>query len=135
MQMSGQSVQLGENERSNPVGVLEEIKRLAVEQLGGVPSGLYQPIEDALHDSAARAGLIGGRRLDHAALLSLRQRNSAFVMRYRQLIAQGFDEFRALPLRARHGQPLDLVDESQLDYHYGGQKLAESIGQRYARQL
>lgn len=133
--MSGQQLPLGQNERSNPVGVLEEIKRLAVEQLGGVPSGLYQPIEDALHDSAARAGLIGGRRIDHAALLSLRQRNSAFVMRYRQLIAQGFDEFRALPLRPRHGQPLDLVDESQLDYHYGGQKLAESIGQRYARQL
>lgn len=133
--MSGHQLQLGQNERSNPVGVLEEIKRLAVEQLGGVPSGLYQPIEDALHDSAARAGLIGGRRIDHAALLSLRQRNSAFVMRYRQLIAQGFDEFRALPLRPRHGQPLDLVAESQLDYHYGGQKLAESIGQRYARQL
>lgn len=132
--MSGQR-EFGHAERSNPVGVLEEIKRLAVEQLGGVPGGLYQPIEDALHDSAARAGLVGGRRQDHAALLTLRQRNSAFVMRYRQLIAQGFDEFRALPLRSRGGVPLDLVGEDQLDYHYAGQKLAESIGQRYARQL
>ncbi len=129
--------EFGHAERSNPVGVLEEIKRLAVEQLGGVPGGLYQPIEDALHDSAARAGLVGGRRQDHAALLTLRQRNSAFVMRYRQLIAQGFDEFRALPLRPRNGAglPLDLVGDDQLDYHYAGQKLAESIGQRYARQL
>jgi hypothetical protein len=133
--MSGQLSEIAHAERSNPVGVLEEIKRLAVEQLGGVPGGLYQPIEDALHDSAARAGLIGGRRIDHAALLTLRQRNAAYVMRYRQLIAQGFDEFRALPLRYRSGLPLDLVDENQLDYHYAGQKLAESIGQRYARQL
>jgi hypothetical protein len=133
--MSGHLREFGQAERSSPVGVLEEIKRLAVEQLGGVPGGLYQPIEDALHDSAARAGLVGGRRQDHAALLTLRQRNSAFVMRYRQLIAQGFDDFRALPLRPRNGLPLDLVGEDQLDYHYAGQKLAESIGQRYARQL
>lgn len=133
--MSGQLSGLARAERSDPVGVLEEIKRLAVEQLGGVPGGLYQPIEDALHDSAARAGLIGGRRIDHAALLTLRQRNAASVMRYRQLIAQGFDDFRAMPLRPRNGLPLDLVAENQLDYHYAGQKLAESIGQRYARPL
>ena len=133
--MSGHLREVGHAERSSPVGVLEEIKRLAVEQLGGVPGGLYQPIEDALHDSAARAGLVGGRRQDHAALLTLRQRNSAFVMRYRQLIAQGFDDFRALPMRPRTGLPLDLVGEDQLDYHYAGQKLAESIGQRYSRQL
>lgn len=133
--MSGHPLGLSHSARANPVGVLEELKRLAVEQLGGVPSGLYQPIEESLHDSAARAGLVGGRRADHAALLNLRQRNAAYVMRYRQLIAQGFDEFRALPLRVRSGTPLDLVDESQLDYHYAGQKLADSIGQRYARQL
>ncbi len=134
--MSSQPSNLAQHTRANPVSVLEEMKRIAVEQLGGVPAGLYQPIEDALHESAARAGITGGRRADHAALITLRQRNAAYVMRYRQLIAQGFDEFRALPLRTRgNGAPLGLVDESQLDFHYAGQKLAESIGMRYARQL
>jgi len=116
--------------------VLDEMKRTAVEQLGGVPSGLYRPIEDALHDSAQRAGLPGARRTEHAALLVLRQRNAAYVMRFRQLIAQGFDEFRALPTSLRKPSvPLGLVEEAQLDYHLAGQKLAESIGKRYERPL
>jgi Mg2+ and Co2+ transporter CorA len=132
--MSGHSVGLNLAERAEPVGVLEEMKRLAVEQLGGVPSGMYRPIEEALHESAARAGLAGGRRADHAALLALRQRNAAYVMRFRQMIAQGFDEFRALP-RGKTPTALDLVNENQLEYHFAGQKLAESIGTRYARQL
>jgi hypothetical protein len=118
------------------VRVLDEMKRTAVEQLGGVPGGLYRPIEDALHDSAQRAGLPGARRTEHAALLVLRQRNAAYVMRFRQLIAQGFDEFRALPTRLRTPiVPLGLVEEAQLDYHLAGQKLAESIGKRYERPL
>ena len=135
--MSSQPQELGQPARSNPVGVLEEMKRLAVEQLGAVPGALYAPITEALEDAARRSGLVQIRRADHAALLVLRQRNAAYVMRYRQLIAQAFDEFRALPLRARSGtgMPLGLVDESQLDYHFAGQKLAESIGQRYSRQL
>lgn len=116
--------------------MLDEMKRTAVEQLGGVPSGLYRPIEDALHDSAQRAGLPGARRTEHAALLALRQRNAAYVMRFRQLIAQGFDEFRALPTSLRKPTvPLGLVEEAQLDYHLAGQRLAESIGKRYERPL
>jgi hypothetical protein len=122
--------------RQDPVRVLDEMKRTAVEQLGGVPSGLYRPIEDALHDSAQRAGLPGARRTEHAALLALRQRNAAYVMRFRQLIAQGFDEFRALPATLRRPSvPLGLVEEAQLDYHLAGQRLAESIGKRYERPL
>lgn len=116
--------------------MLDEMKRTAVEQLGGVPGGLYRPIEDALHDSAQRAGLPGARRTEHAALLVLRQRNAAYVMRFRQLIAQGFDEFRALPTSLRQPSvPLGLVEEAQLDYHLAGQRLAESIGKRYERPL
>ena len=134
--MSGHPLGLGHTERSNPVGVLEEMKRLAVEQLGGVPGALYAPVMDSLDEAARRSGLVQIRRGDHAALLTLRQRNAAYVMRYRQLIAQAFDDFRALPLRANRSHlPLGLVEERQLDYHYAGQKLAESIGQRYSRQL
>lgn len=133
--MSGHAMGVGQPPRSNPAEVLEEMKRVAVEQLGGLPSALYQPIEDALNDAARRSGLVMIRRSDHAALLALRQRNAAYVMRYRQMIAQGFEDFRALPLRARSGTPLGLVEESQLEFHFAGQKLAESISQRYARPL
>ncbi|WP_181952543.1 DUF1631 family protein [Vulcaniibacterium gelatinicum] len=133
--MSGHAMGVGQPPRSNPAEVLEEMKRVAVEQLGGLPSALYQPIEDALNDAARRSGLVMIRRSDHAALLALRQRNAAYVMRYRQMIAQGFEDFRVLPLRARSGTPLGLVEESQLEFHFAGQKLAESISQRYARPL
>lgn len=134
--MSGHPLGLGHTERSNPVGVLEEMKRLAVEQLGAVPGALYAPVAEVLGDAAKRDGQSFVQRNDHAALLALRQRNAAYMMRFRQLIAQGFEEFRALPLRTnRSSLPLDLVNDNQLDYHYAGQKLAESIGQRYSRQL
>jgi hypothetical protein len=137
--MSGHPLGLGHADRANPAGVLEEMKRLSVEQLGGVPGALYAPVAEALEDSARRSGLVQLRRSDQIALLNMRQRNAAYVMRYRQQIAQGFEDFRKLPanLRARntHGLPLGLVEESQLDFHYAGQKLAESIGQRYARQI
>jgi len=135
--MSGQPLGLGTTDRANPAGVLEEMKRLAVEQLGGVPGSLYAPVGDALDEAARRSGLVQIRRGDHIALLNLRQRNAAYVMRFRQLVAQGFDDFRALPhhARAKSILPLGLVEERQLDYHYAGQKLAESLGQRYQRQL
>jgi hypothetical protein len=135
--MSGQPLGLGTTDRANPAGVLEEMKRLAVEQLGGVPGSLYAPVGDALDEAARRSGLVQIRRGDHIALLNLRQRNAAYVMRFRQLVAQGFDDFRALPhhARARSHLPLGLVEERQLDYHYAGQKLAESLNQRYQRQL
>src|SRR5688572_33232940 len=106
--MSGHPLGLGYAERANPAGVLEEMKRLAVEQLGGVPGALYAPVGDALDEAARRSGLLQIRRGDHIALLNLRQRNAAFVMRYRQLIAQGFDDFRALPQHARATSHLPL---------------------------
>jgi len=133
----GQPLGLGDQDRANPAGVLEEMKRLAVEQLGGVPSALYAPVGEALDDIARRAGLSQIRRSDHIALINLRQRNAAYVMRFRQQIAQGFEDFRASRVRPR-GQghtPLGLVEEGELDFHFGGQKLVEDLSQRYGRQL
>jgi hypothetical protein len=119
----------------DPVQVLGELKRLAVEQLGSVPGALFEPIEETLQ-AAARNGRQGARQAELAALLLLRQRGSAYVMRYRQLVAQGFDQFRALPLPARSDSvPLGLVEDRQLDYHLAGQRLAESIGKRYEQPL
>ena len=133
--MSGQLQGVGHAERSNPVGVLEEMKRLAVEQLGAVPAALYPPLVLAVEDAARRDGLQHPSRAEQAALLTLRQRSAANMMRYRQQIAQGFDDFRALPLRPRSTAPLGLVEEKQLAYEYAGQKLGETIAQRFSRQL
>ena len=121
--------------RTDPVRVLEEIKRLAVEQLGAVPAGLYAPIAEMLHESSMRSGLPGGRRLDEQALLLMRQHSATYTMRFRQLIAQGFDDFRALRIRHAGDLPLGLVAENQLQFHLAGQRLAEAIEQRYAKPL
>jgi hypothetical protein len=126
---------MGLAERSDPVGVLEEMKRLAVEQLGAVPAALYPPLVLAVEDRARRAGLQHPTRAEQAALLTLRQRSATNMMRFRQQVAQGFDDFRALPLRSRPAGTLGLVDDQQLAYEYAGQKLGEAIAHRFARQL
>ena len=47
----------------DPARLLDELKRIAVEQLGAVPGGLYRPIEDQLHENL-RVGNEGANRKD-----------------------------------------------------------------------
>ena len=124
--------------RTDPTRTLEEIKRLALEQLGGLPGGLYEPVEDALkaaarHDDAPDTPQILYQ--NQAALWVLRQHHAVHVMRYRQQVAQGFDDFRALRIRSRGDLPLGLIDESQIDFHLAGQALAEVVEHRYSAPL
>lgn len=116
--------------RTDPARVLEEIKRIAVELLGSVPNGLHGPVEFALQDSAMRGGR--ARHVELQALMQLRQQSASMVMRYRQQIAQGFDDFRSLRIRSRGDLPLSLVADSQLSFHLAGQQLAEAIETRFA---
>ena len=115
---------------SDPKRVLEEIQRLAVEQLGAIPGALFGPIEAALSPGADPDESV--QYVDQAALRILRQRHATHVMNFRQQIAQGFDGFRARRQRTERKAPLELVDEAQLEFHLAGQRLAEAIGQRYA---
>jgi hypothetical protein len=119
---------------SDPERLLEELKRIAVEQLGAVPGGLYRPIEEQLHDSL-RVGQEGSQRKDLMAVLALRQRGSGYVMKFRELIGRSFDEFCGRSTVGAHDAPLGLVRENELDFHLDGQRLAESIASRYQRPL
>lgn len=121
--------------RQDPVRVLDDMKRIAVERLGDMPSGLYRMIEEALHQSIERPEMADVRQEEQSALMTLRQRNATYVMRFRQAIAEGFDEFHALSQQKNREEPLGLVDDKQLGYHLAGQKLAEAIGKRYTRPL
>src|SRR5690606_37398825 len=58
---------------TDPARLLDELKRVCVEQLGEVPGGLYRPVEDYLHE-ALRVGSDASHRKDLMALLALRQR-------------------------------------------------------------
>lgn len=132
--VSNQTVGSARSVRADPFRVLEEIKRLAVEQLGNLPGSLYEPTEAALN--ATLAGTEQAQQYqDHAALWVLRQHHASHVMRYRQHVAQGFDDFRALRIRSRGELPLGLVDETQLEFHLAGQKVGDAIEQRFMRQL
>ncbi|MFD0739930.1 DUF1631 family protein [Lysobacter koreensis] len=115
--------------RTDPVRVLEEMKRLAVEQLGAIPGALYRPVEQALQSPSASAESFH----DQAALLVLRQHSASHVMRFRQQIAQGFDEFRTP--RIRDVALMGLIDEHLIDFHLAGQRLAEILDQRYQQPL
>ena len=90
--------------RTEPMRVLEEIKRLALETLGGLPGGLYEPVEDALKRSVHGDDGHDAPQLlyqNQAALWVLRQHHATHVMRYRQQVARGFDDFRVLRIRNR----------------------------------
>ena len=119
---------------ADPVRLLEDLRRTAVEQLGSVPGGLYRPIEEQLHD-ALRHSAPGAHRRDLMTVLALRQRGASYVMRYRELIARSFEDFRGRFSISRPGLPLGLVRENELDFHLAGQRLAESIGRQYQRPL
>ncbi|MGH8076637.1 MAG: DUF1631 family protein [Lysobacter sp.] len=115
---------------TNPVSVLEDIKRLALEQLGALPGGLYRPIEEALQSLEASAESMQ----DQAALLVLRQHSASYVMRFRQQIGLGFDDFRGLRPRNDRAE-LGLVEERLLDFHFAGQRLGVILDQRYQQPL
>ncbi|MFC3552035.1 DUF1631 family protein [Lysobacter cavernae] len=121
--------------RTDPLRVLEEIKRQALEVLGGLPGTLYGPIEDALKVASLKSDGKQNYYEEQAALWVLRQQQAAHVMRYRQQVAQGFDDFRALRIRSGGDVTLRLVDEHQLELDLAGERLTEALGSRYARPL
>lgn len=119
---------------SDPARLIDELKRIAVEQLGAVPGGLYRPIEEQLHENL-RVGHEGGNRKDLMTVLALRQRGSGYVMKFRELIGRSFDDFCGRATAGRNSAPLGLVRENELEFHLAGQRLAESISRRYQRPL
>jgi hypothetical protein len=126
--MSGYPLGVAHPARTDPARVIEEMKRLAVEQLGALPHSLAQSVEKTLHASA------GGPSFDEqAALQLLRQHGASHVMRFRARIARGFDEFRG-PV-SRDDAELNLIEDQHLDLHLAGQRLAELLEQRYQRPL
>ncbi len=122
----------------DPTRVLEDIKRLVLERLAGLPGEFYAELDTALSVSAEGAERGHSPQLiyqSQAALWMLRQHHAAHVMRYRQQIAQGFDDFRSRHVRDRPELPLGLIDESQIDFHLAGQALAASLDHRHSNRL
>jgi hypothetical protein len=118
----------------DPVRLVEELKRISVEQLAAVPGGLCRPIEEHLQDKL-QLGFSSAQRKDLMTILALRQRNATHVMRFRELIGRSFDDFRGRALMSRSDVPLGLVGEGELEFHLAGQRLAEAISRRYQQPL
>jgi hypothetical protein len=121
--------------RTDPLRVLEEIKRLSLEVLGGLPGTLYGPVEDALKVAMLKGDGKTNHYEEQAALWMLRQHQATHVMKFRQQIAQAFDDFRALRIRSGGDVPLRLLDEQQLEYELASGRLNESLVARFARPL
>ncbi|MCY7354861.1 MAG: DUF1631 domain-containing protein [Lysobacter sp.] len=116
-----------------PTLVVEALKRTALDHLGTVTRGLYRPIEHALHQIELEAP--GTRLADQEALAMLRQREAALVMRYRQLLADSFDELLANPAQGGGRTPLSLLSEDELEQHLDGQRIAVTLTARHAKPL
>ena len=125
---------------TDPVRLIGELKRIAVEQLGAIPGGLFRPIEEHLHDAlrvetASGTGLGGVQREDLMLVLLLRQRSATYVMRFREQIARGFDDFCTQRIPSSGESPLGLVGEHELELHLAGGRLSDAIGKQYQREL
>lgn len=115
--------------------MLEEIKRQSLEALGGLPGTLYGPVEDALKLALLKGDGKTNHYEEQAALWVLRQQQATHVMRFRQQVAQAFDDFRALRIRSGGDVTLRLVDEQQLEYELASGRLNEALVARFARPL
>ncbi|MDR0183345.1 DUF1631 family protein [Lysobacter arvi] len=133
--MSGYPHGVAQATRTDPLRVLEEIKRVSLEVLGGLPGTLYGPVEDALKVAMLKGDGKTNHYEEQAALWVLRQHQATHVMKYRQQIAQAFDDFRALRIRSGGEVPLRLLDEQQLEYELASGRLNESLVARFARPL
>ncbi len=119
--------------RQAPTFLVESLKRTALDQLGGITRGLLRPIELALHEIELEAP--GTRRVDQEALGMLKQREAALVMRYRQLLADSFDQLLA-PQASEFGRTaLSLLSEEELGQHLDAQRIAATLRARHARAL
>ncbi|MFP7723498.1 DUF1631 family protein [Lysobacter sp. A3-1-A15] len=118
-----------------PLRVLEEVKRLALEQLGGLPAMVFRGVEQSLNNAVPNGMAGPGHFEDLGSLRLLRQQNATLAMRFRQQLGQGFDDFRGLRVRNRGELPLGLIDDEQLEFQLQGQRLSEALQGRYQRPL
>ena len=122
----------------DPTRVLEQIKRLALERLAGLPGDFYAAIDTALGGAGVGGAGAGTPQLvyqSQAALWMLRQHHAKHESRYREQLAQGFDEFRTLHTHGARDLALGLIDEGQIDFHLAGQGLAASLDHRHSNSL
>lgn len=119
--------------RQAPTFLIESLKRTALDQLGGITRGLFRPTELTLQEIELEAP--GTRRADLDALGMLKQREAALVMRYRQLLADSFDQLLT-PNASELGRgTLSLLSEEELGQHLDAQRIAVVLRARHTRSL
>ncbi|TKR34048.1 DUF1631 domain-containing protein [Luteimonas gilva] len=120
--------------RQTPTFLVESLKRTALDQLGGIVRGLIKPTELTLHEIELESP--GTRRADQESLALIKQREAALVMRYRQLLADSFDQLLSQAGVAGQAKTaLSLLSEEELDQHLDAQRIAATLRIRHARAL
>ncbi|MEO6365658.1 MAG: DUF1631 family protein [Luteimonas sp.] len=119
--------------RQPPTLIIEALKRTALDHLGAITRTLYRPVELSIHEIELEAP--GTRLPDQEALVMLRQREAALVMRYRQLLADSFDALLASQSRTGGPMVLSLLSEDELEQHLDGQRIAVTLATRHAKSL
>jgi len=120
--------------RQTPTFLVESLKRTALDQLGGIVRGLIKPTELTLHEIELESP--GTRRADQESLAMIKQREAALVMRYRQLLADSFDQLLSQSgIAGQAKTALSLLSEEELDQHLDAQRIAATLRIRHARAL
>lgn len=115
-----------------PWALLDELRRITVEQLAPLPDTLYPQIEadlDRALKAATERGLgLGGAQRDELMLLKLlRQRSASLSMRFREQLGRLFDPLSGQYRDDDEDMGLRLVGEEELDFRLTGERMAELV--------
>lgn len=115
-----------------PRVLLDELRRVTVEQLAPLPDALYPQIEadlDQALKAATERGLgLGGAQRDELMLLKLlRQRSASLSMRFREQLGRLFDPLSGEYRDDDEDMGLRLVGEEELEFRLTGERMAELV--------
>lgn len=119
-----------------PWALLEELRRVVVEQLAPIPDALYPQIEAELNQAlqaATERGLgLGGTQRDELMLLKLlRQRSASLSMAFREQLGRLFDPLTGQFRDDDDDVGLRLVSEEELDFRLAGDRVADQVVQQH----
>ncbi len=119
-----------------PWALLDELRRITIEQLAPLPDAVYPQIEADLEralQSVTERGLgLGGAQRDELMLLKLlRQRSASLSMRYREQLGRLFDPLSGQYRDDDEDMGLRLVGEEELDFRLTGERMAELVVQQH----
>ena len=115
--------------------MLENIKRNAITEMGGVLSGFWGSIEEQVRLASLAGHDYSSNQDDRMSITVLHQRALELATRYRVAIEREFDRWLDPRPRASEDKSLSLMSEDELEIHLAGQQTTELLDHQFLHPL